>query len=55
MGDFEMMYGCMPREYTYPLEKGDHSELDTTAELVVNKEVSNHDWMVTMGSVPWKI
>jgi hypothetical protein len=30
---FENMFGCTPREYTSPLEKGDHPEVDTSEEL----------------------
>jgi hypothetical protein len=30
---YEGMYGTKPREYTSPLEKGDHPEVDTTEEL----------------------
>jgi hypothetical protein len=36
MGDFEMIYGVNPREFSSPLEKGYHTEIDTTAELDVN-------------------
>jgi hypothetical protein len=27
------MFGCKPKEYTSPLEKGDHPEIDNTEEL----------------------
>ena len=30
---YEAMFGNKPREYTSPLEKGDHPEIDTTDEL----------------------
>jgi hypothetical protein len=33
IGQFENMFGCKPREYTSPLEKGDHPEVDTSEEL----------------------
>jgi hypothetical protein len=36
MGNFEVMFGCMPRERTSLIEKGDHPEIDTTAEFAFN-------------------
>ena len=30
MDQFERMFGSKPREYTSPLEKGDHPEVDTS-------------------------
>ena len=30
---FEVMFGCKAKEYTSPLEKGDHPETDTSEEL----------------------
>jgi hypothetical protein len=33
IGQLENMFGCKPREYTSPLEKGDHPEVDTSEEL----------------------
>jgi Reverse transcriptase (RNA-dependent DNA polymerase) len=33
LDQFENMFGCKPKEYTSPLEKGDHPEIDTTEEL----------------------
>jgi hypothetical protein len=33
MEQFENMFGCKPKEYTSPLEKGDHPELYDTEEL----------------------
>jgi hypothetical protein len=33
MGQYENMFGCKPREYTSPLEKGDHPEIDCSDEL----------------------
>jgi hypothetical protein len=33
MSDFQMMLGCKPQEYTSTLEKVDHPEIDTTAEV----------------------
>jgi hypothetical protein len=33
MDQYENMFGSKPKEYTSPLEKGDHPEIDTTDEL----------------------
>jgi hypothetical protein len=33
MDQFENIFGCKPKEYTSPLEKGDHSEIDKSDEL----------------------
>jgi hypothetical protein len=33
MGQYENMFGCEPREYTSPLEKGKHPEVDCSDEL----------------------
>jgi Reverse transcriptase (RNA-dependent DNA polymerase) len=33
MDQFENMFSCKPKEYTSPLEKGDHPEIDDTEEL----------------------
>jgi hypothetical protein len=33
LDQFENMFGCKPKEYTSPLEKGDHPEIDDTEEL----------------------
>jgi Reverse transcriptase (RNA-dependent DNA polymerase) len=33
MDQHENMFGCKPKEYTSPLEKGDHPEIDDTDEL----------------------
>jgi Reverse transcriptase (RNA-dependent DNA polymerase) len=52
MNDFEMMFGCKPREYTSPLEKGDHPETDTTAELDVNG-IKKYQTMI--GCLQWAV
>jgi hypothetical protein len=33
IGNFNVMYGCKHQEYTSPLAKGDHPEIETTVEL----------------------
>jgi hypothetical protein len=30
IGQYENLFGCKPREYSSPLEKGDHPEVDTS-------------------------
>jgi Reverse transcriptase (RNA-dependent DNA polymerase) len=32
MDQYENIFGCKPKEYTSPLEKGDHPEIDDTDE-----------------------
>jgi hypothetical protein len=55
MGDFEMIFGLKPREYTSPLEKGDHPEIDTTGEPDVSGIEKNQSmiaclqWAVSLG------
>jgi hypothetical protein len=33
MDQYENMFGSKPKEYTSPLEKGDHLEIDVAEEL----------------------
>jgi hypothetical protein len=33
MGKYENLFGCKPREYTSPLEKGNHLEVDCSYEF----------------------
>jgi hypothetical protein len=33
MDQYEKMFGTKPKKYTFPLEKADHPEIDTTDEL----------------------
>jgi hypothetical protein len=40
MGAFEIMYGCKPREYTSPLEKGDHPEIPKDLPKPLGKSVT---------------
>ena len=49
---FERMYGEQPKEYSTPLEKGDHPELDTS-ELCDAKGIT--DYMHMTGSLQWLI
>ncbi|MFA9289401.1 MAG: reverse transcriptase domain-containing protein, partial [Weeksellaceae bacterium] len=49
---FENMYGCKPKEYTSPLEKGDHPEIDTTAEL---DEEGIKRYQTMIGCLQWAV
>jgi hypothetical protein len=49
---FENMYGCKPREYTSPLEKGDHPEIDQTEELDENG-IKKYQTMI--GCLQWAV
>ena len=52
MEQFENMYGCKPREYTSPLEKGDHPEIDTSDELD-NEGIKKYQTMI--GCLQWAV
>jgi hypothetical protein len=45
MGKYENMFGCKPREYTSPLEKGDNLEVDCSDELD-NKGIKRYQTMI---------
>jgi hypothetical protein len=55
IGQFENMFGYKPHDYTSPLEKGDHPEVDTSDEL--NDEgvkkyqtmIGSRQWAVSLG------
>ena len=49
---YESMYGCKPKEYTSPLEKGDHPEIDTTAEL---DEEGIKRYQTMIGCLQWAV
>jgi hypothetical protein len=52
IGQYENMFGYKPCDYTSPLEKGDHPELDTSDEL--NDEgVKKYQTMI--GSLQWAV
>jgi hypothetical protein len=46
------MFGTKPKEYTSPLEKGDHPEIDTSEEL---NEDSIKMYQSMIGCVQWAI
>jgi hypothetical protein len=52
MDQYENMFGCKPREYTSPLEKGDHPEIDQTEELD-DKGIKQYQTMI--GCLQWAV
>ena len=52
---FERMYGFKPKEYSSPLEKGDHPEIDTSAELnqdgikIYQSMIGSLQWAISLG------
>jgi Reverse transcriptase (RNA-dependent DNA polymerase) len=49
---FENMFGCQPKEYTLPLEKGDHPEIEQSEELD-NDGIKKYQTMI--GCVQWAV
>jgi hypothetical protein len=52
MDQFKNMYGCKPKEYTLPLEKGDHTEVDTSEEL---DEEANKKYQTMIRCLQWAV
>jgi hypothetical protein len=52
IGQYENMFGCKPREYSSPLEKGDHPEVDTS-ELLDASGIKKYQTMI--GSLQWAV
>jgi hypothetical protein len=52
MNQFKNMYGCKPKEYTSPLEKGDHSKVDTSEEL---DEEGIKKYQTMIGCLQWAV
>ena len=52
MDQFERMFGSKPKEYTSPLEKGDHPEIDTSEEL---DEEGKKKYQTMIGCLQWMI
>ena len=50
--DYVVMYGSKPKQYSSPLESGDHPELDTSKELDQH-EIKKYQSMI--GSLQWAI
>jgi hypothetical protein len=49
---YERMFGTKPREYTSPLEKGDHPEIDISPEV---NEAGIKTYQSMIGSLQWAI
>jgi hypothetical protein len=55
MEQYERMYGEQPKMYVFPLEKGDHPELDATLELSEDRIkqyqslIGSLQWLITLG------
>ena len=52
IGQFEIMFGSKPREYTSPLEKGDHPEIDSS-ELLDIDGIKKYQTMI--GCLQWAV
>jgi hypothetical protein len=52
MDQYESMYGCKPKVYTSPLEKGDHPEIDTSEEL---DEEGIKRYQTMIGCLQWAV
>jgi hypothetical protein len=52
MDQFKNMYGCKPKEYTSPIEKGDHPEVDTSEELD-EEDIKKYQTMI--GYLQWAV
>ena len=52
---YELLFGSKPKEYTSPLEKGDHPEVDTSKELddngikIYQSMIGSLQWAVSIG------
>jgi hypothetical protein len=55
MDQYEKMFGAKPREYTSPLEKADHPEINTTDELdqasikIYQSMIGSLQWVISLG------
>ena len=52
LDSYHNMFGSLPRQYTSPLEKGDHPELDTSDELG-DDDVKKYQSLI--GSLQWAV
>jgi hypothetical protein len=52
MEQFENKFGCKPKEYTSPLEKGDQPEIDDTEEL---DEDGIKKYQTMIGCLQWAL
>jgi hypothetical protein len=52
---FERMFGAKPREYTSPLKKGDHPEIDCSDEVddagikIFQSMIGSLEWAISLG------
>jgi hypothetical protein len=46
------MFGCKPKEFTFPLEKADHPEIDTSEEV---DQAGIKVFQSMTGSLQWEI
>ena len=46
------MFGCKPKEYSSPLEKGDHPEINTSAELDI-EDLTKYQSLI--GQIQWAV
>jgi hypothetical protein len=55
MYQYEKMFGTKPKEYTSPLEKADHPEIDTTDEFdqagikIYQSMIGSLQWAISLG------
>jgi hypothetical protein len=52
MGQYENMFGSKPKEYTSPLEKGDHPEIDDT-DILDDEGIKRYQTMI--GCLQWAV
>jgi hypothetical protein len=52
LDQYQNMFGCKPREYTSPLEKGDHPEVDDS-EMLDNDGIKKYQTMI--GCLQWAV
>jgi hypothetical protein len=51
--EYEAIFGQKPKEYSSPLDTGDHTELASSE--FIDQDLSVYDWCLAMGSKTWKI
>jgi hypothetical protein len=55
MDQYEKMFGTKPKEYSWPLEKSDHPEIDTSDELdqagikIYQSMIGSLQWAISLG------
>jgi hypothetical protein len=51
--NYKKLFGMRPKEFTSPLEKGDHPEIDTSELCSTDISIMVHDWIPTVDSYYW--